>query len=422
MNIKAPRGTEDWLPGRSERLRRLLDIIVHRAQLYGYDEVITPIFEHTELFTRSVGEATDIVQKEMYTFNDKKGRSITLRPEGTASVVRAFLEHQVQAQSQPTKWYYHGPMFRYDKPQAGRLRQFHQFGVEVLGSEAPEVDAEVICLLIDILRDLGLTNYEMHLNSVGCPECRVEYRKALINYIEPFRQQLCADCQRRVDINPLRVLDCKAVGCQDLMSDYPPIYDYLCPHCNQHFSQVQALLETVGVKYELDPGLVRGLDYYTQTAFEIHIKGIGAQSAVGGGGRYNGLVSELGGSPMPGIGFAMGLERLLIALELSGVAMALAPQLDAFICVLDAHNARQGFTLLKELRDAGFRCDQDYNQRGLKAQMRLADKKGARLVIILGEDEIREGTCTIRDMQEKNQETMPRDQVLNYLKSRVGTR
>ncbi|MGE5454772.1 MAG: histidine--tRNA ligase [Methylocystaceae bacterium] len=422
MNIKAPRGTEDWLPGRSERLRRLLDIIVHRAQLYGYDEVITPIFEHTELFTRSVGEATDIVQKEMYTFNDKKGRSITLRPEGTASVVRAFLEHQVQAQSQPTKWYYHGPMFRYDKPQAGRLRQFHQFGVEVLGSEAPEVDAEVICLLIDILRDLGLTNYEMHLNSVGCPECRVEYRKALINYIEPFRQQLCADCQRRVDINPLRVLDCKAVECQDLMSDYPPIYDYLCPHCNQHFSQVQALLETVGVKYELDPGLVRGLDYYTQTAFEIHIKGIGAQSAVGGGGRYNGLVSELGGSPMPGIGFAMGLERLLIALELSGVDMTLAPQLDAFICVLDAHNARQGFTLLKELRDVGFRCDQDYNQRGLKAQMRLADKKGARLVIILGEDEIREGTCTIRDMQEKNQETMPRDQVLNYLKSRVGTR
>ncbi|MGE5379546.1 MAG: histidine--tRNA ligase [Methylocystaceae bacterium] len=418
MSIKAPRGTEDWLPGRSAGLRQLIDTIVNRAEMYGYDEVITPIFEHTELFTRSVGEATDIVQKEMYTFNDKKGRSVTLRPENTASAVRAFLENQVQAQAQPTKWYYHGPMFRYDKPQAGRLRQFHQFGVEVFGSEGPEVDAEVICLLIDILRDLGLGDYELHLNSVGCPECRVAYRQALINYLEPSREKLCADCQRRVDINPLRVLDCKEEECQKLVSGYPPIYDYLCPYCNQHFSQVQALLDAVGVNYTLDPGLVRGLDYYTQTAFEIHIKGIGAQSAVGGGGRYNGLISELGGPPMPGIGFAMGLERLLIAQELSGIDRQLDQGLDAFICVLDPQYAGQGFALLKELRDAGFRCDQDYNQRGLKAQMRFADKRGARQVIMLGEDEIREGTCSIRDMQNKTQETIPRIQVLDYLQKR----
>jgi len=418
MNIKAPRGTEDWLPDRSERFRQLLDLIVGRAELYGYDEVITPIFEHTELFTRSVGESTDIVQKEMYTFNDKKGRSVTLRPEGTASAVRAFLEHQVQAQAQPTKWYYSGPMFRYDKPQAGRLRQFHQFGVEVFGSEGPEVDAEVICLLIDILRDLGLASYELHLNSVGCPECRIAYRQALLNYIEPLRGQLCADCQRRVDINPLRVLDCKEEGCQQLMQGYPPIYDYLCPHCNQHFSQVQALLEAVGVSYELDPGLVRGLDYYSQTAFEIHIKGIGAQSAVGGGGRYNGLIPELGGPEMPGVGFAMGLERLLLALEQSGINLGKSPHLDAFISVLGSEYATQGFALLKELRDAGLRCDQDYNQRGLKAQMRFADKRGARFVIMLGEDEIRDKTCTIRDMQGKTQETIPRTQVLEYLRER----
>jgi len=403
MQVKAPRGTYDILPPDSWQWKNIEKIIQETAHLFGYSEIRTPIFEHTELFERGVGETTDIVTKEMYTFQDKSERSLTLRPEGTASCVRALIEHSIYGGVMPVKWYYSGPMFRYDRPQTGRYRQFHQFGVEVFGSNSPYLDAEVIILLVKILKNLGLDNYELHLNSVGCPVCREYYRRELLAHISPVINQLCPDCQSRYEKNPLRVLDCKVPSCQKAISGFPNIYNSLCDDCRQHYAGVTSMLEYNHINYIHDHNLVRGLDYYTNTAFEIHIPHIGAQSAVGGGGRYNGLVKACGGPDMPGIGFAMGMERLLLAIDtLPGRDMP-ESKLDVFLAVLDEEYTFQAMQVLENLRNANLRADRDYNGRSMKAQMKFADKLGARIVVLMGKDEIESGSFTIRNMNTREQ-------------------
>ncbi len=403
MLTKAPRGTYDILPQDSIKWQYIESIMKETAEIFGYREIRVPIFEHTELFQRGVGETTDIVSKEMYTFNDKSGRSLTLRPEGTASCVRALIEHSSYAGLLPVKWYYMGPMFRYDRPQTGRYRQFHQFGAETFGSNNPYLDGEVIMLLLEILARLGLEEYELHLNSVGCPQCRGRYRQKLIDYIQPYQDNLCPDCQARYINNPLRVLDCKNEACHQAIEGYPTLADHLCENCLEHYEPVSYTLAQQGILFIHDDGLVRGLDYYTNTAFEIHIPGIGAQSAVGGGGRYNGLVEQCGGPDLPGIGFALGLERLLLAVEKKGEMLLPPPEIDVFVAVMDSAYEAQGMKILQALRGAGIKAEKDYNQRKARAQMKFADKIGARLVLFLGEEEVQKGFVTLRNMRSKEQ-------------------
>jgi len=405
MQIKAPRGTYDILPNDSAKWQYIEKIMKDTAEIYGYREIRTPIFEHTELFERSVGESTDIVTKEMYTFVDKARRSLTLRPEGTASCVRAFIEHGVYSGLMPVKWYYNGPMFRYDRPQTGRYRQFHQFGVEVFGSSSPYADAEVIMLLAEIMTRLKLTDYELHINSVGCSLCRNAYQQKLIDYITPLRAALCRDCQLRYSKNPLRVLDCKTKSCQEAIEGFPTIYDSLCAECREHYSAVRDVLEHSNVSYIHDDNLVRGLDYYTNTAFEVHLPGIGAQSAVGGGGRYSGLVAECGGPDIPGVGFALGMERLLLAVEtLTDVDLNRSQSgVDVFIAVMDDKYEPQAVRILHQLRQADIKAEKDYVGRSARAQMKYADKLGARVVVLLGEEEVLKGFFTLRNMQNGEQ-------------------
>lgn len=403
MQVKAPRGTYDILPDDSARWQHVEKVLRDTAAVFAYREIRTPIFEHTELFERGVGETTDIVTKEMYTFQDKSERSLTLRPEMTASCVRAFIEHSVYGGTLPVKWYYTGPMFRYDRPQTGRFRQFHQFGVEVFGSNSPSIDAEVIMLLIEILSRLELNEYELHLNSVGCPKCREIYRQKLIEHITPVKDSLCRDCQTRYQQNPLRVLDCKNEACHQAIKGYPTLLTYLCDECADHYLRVKETLSKNGVSYLHDDNLVRGLDYYTNTAFEIHIPGIGAQSAVGGGGRYNGLVKECGGPDMPGIGFAMGIERLLLAVDMLADKNPLPVETDVFVAVMDPEYEAEGIKVLNKLRKAGIKADKDYNDRSGKAQMKYANKLGARVVVLIGKDEVEKGSYTLRNMQNKQQ-------------------
>jgi len=405
MELKAPRGTYDVLPPDTAKWQYVEGVLRDTARLFGYSEVRTPIFEHTELFERGVGDTTDIVTKEMYTFEDKAKRSLTLRPEGTASCVRALIEHSVYGGIMPVKWYYSGPMFRYDRPQAGRYRQFSQFGVEVFGSHSPFVDAEVIMLLAKVLQRLGLDGYELHLNSVGCPKCREIHRQKLVEHIAPVKDRLCHDCQARLAKNPLRVIDCKVRACQEAIAGFPTIYDHLCEPCHAHYAQVKTVLGENDIVFIQDHNLVRGLDYYTNTAFEIHIPQIGAQSAIGGGGRYNGLIQAIGGPDLPGIGFAVGLERLLLALEtLPGAACAGEEgRLQVFLAVQDDKYSPLAMHLLDRIRSAGIISDRDYNQRSMKAQMKYADKMGARIVVVLGEAELARGTLVVRDMRSREQ-------------------
>ena len=417
MQVKAPRGTYDIMPDDIYKWHQMEQIIRRTAATFGYAEIRTPIFEHTELFERGVGDTTDIVSKEMYTFQDRSNRSLTLRPENTASCVRAFIEHSVAGGVLPVKWYYMGPMFRYDRPQAGRYRQFHQFGVEAFGSNNPAMDAEVITLVLEILANLGLHEYELHLNSVGCPQCREVYRQKLIEHIRPVKDKLCNDCQSRFEKNPLRVLDCKVASCQEAIVGFPNMYDYLCPECSEHYNRVRSILTEAGISYIHDNQLVRGLDYYTNTAFEIMIPLIGAQSSVAGGGRYNGLVKECGGPDMPGVGFAMGMERLLLAMNNLENNMNDPKQIDVFLALLDEKYETQAMNLLSGLRRAGIRADRDYNQRSTKAQMKYADKMGARLVILLGEDEIQRGVVTIRDMQTRQQSEVANETLIAAIKA-----
>ena len=403
MLTNAPRGTKDILPdsvGEWNYVEGKIRDLCHR---YGYQEIRTPMFEHTELFQRGIGDGTDVVDKEMSTFGDRGRRSIPLRPENTASAVRAYLQNKLYGDSSLVKLFYIGSMFRYDRPQAGRMREFHQFGIEALGEENPMVDAEVILVAIDFLQSLGLQGLELALNSVGCPKCRAEYRKALQDYFRPHLDDLCEDCRDRFERSPLRILDCKVDAEKPYMADAPKITDYLCDDCRNHFEQVQACLRAVGVDFMLDPRLVRGLDYYTKTAFEVKYPPLGAQSAVAGGGRYEGLIEEIGGKPTPAVGFATGLERVLLALEKQELLPQQDKRIDAFIVALGEAAQGPAFKLLTELRRAGLTAGMDYAGRSMKAQMKQANKAGARFALILGEDEVKEACVQLKDMAKSEQ-------------------
>ena len=398
MLTTVPRGTKDILPEVSGYWHYVEQTVREVCRLYAYQEIRTPIFEHTELFLRGIGETTDIVEKEMYTFNDRKGRSITLRPENTAAVVRAYLENKLYAEAQPTKLFYIGPMFRYDKPQAGRFRQFHQFGIEAIGSKGPAIDAEIIMLAVQFLRRLGLQDLTLYLNSVGCPECRPIYRTKLQDFLQDKRAELCHDCQSRFERNPMRILDCKHETCTKLSQDAPHMADCLCDECNSHFEQLKTLLTAAEIDYKLNPRLVRGLDYYTKTAFEIQYAPLGAQSAVCGGGRYDGLIAECGGQPTPGIGFAIGLERVMLALEKQALLPEINGNIDVFVAPLGIQAQGIAFKLLCKLRQAGIVADMDFMDRGLKAQMKHANKNQARFAAIIGEDEAVQNKIMLKNM------------------------
>ena len=418
MLTNAPRGTKDILPDSVGDWNYVEGEIRELCRRFGYSEIRTPIFEHTELFQRGIGEGTDVVDKEMYTFTDRGDRSITLRPENTASAVRAYLQNKLYAESNLVKLFYIGSMFRYDRPQAGRMREFHQFGVEALGEANPAVDAEVILLAMSLLEGLGLKDLELSINSVGCPKCRSKYRTMLQDFFRDKLDDLCEDCRSRFDRSPLRILDCKKDSDKPYMADAPKITDCLCDECSDHFAKLKEHLANAGISFQHDPRLVRGLDYYTKTAFEIKYPPLGAQSAVAGGGRYDGLIEEMGGSPTPAVGFATGLERLLLALESQNLLPEKNRSVDAYVVALLGEAAQsEGFKLLNNLRKAGLSAAMDFAGRSMKAQMKQANKLGARYALILGDDEIAEGVVMLRSMSDSQQEKVALAEVIGKIKA-----
>lgn len=417
MLTNAPRGTKDILPDTVGDWNYVEGEIRELCRRFGYSEIRTPIFEHTELFQRGIGEGTDVVDKEMYTFTDRGERSITLRPENTASAVRAYLQNKLYAQSNLVKLFYIGSMFRYDRPQAGRMREFHQFGVEALGEANPAVDAEVILLAMNLLESLGLKDLELSINSVGCPKCRSKYRTMLQDFFRDKLEDLCEDCRSRFERSPLRILDCKKDSDKPYMADAPKITDCLCEECAEHFAKLKELLTSAGISFTHDPRLVRGLDYYTKTAFEIKYPPLGAQSAVAGGGRYDGLIEEMGGNPTPAVGFATGLERLLLALESQNLLPEKNRTVDAYVVALGEAAQAEGFKLLNSLRQQGLSAAMDFAGRSMKAQMKQANKLGAKYSVILGEDEIAEGVVMLRSMEDSSQAKVPMNQVAEKIKA-----
>ena len=417
MLTNAPRGTKDILPDTVGDWNYVEGEIRELCRRFGYSEIRTPIFEHTELFQRGIGEGTDVVDKEMYTFTDRGERSITLRPENTASAVRAYLQNKLYAQSNLVELFYIGSMFRYDRPQAGRMREFHQFGVEALGEANPAVDAEVILLAMNLLEGLGLKDLELSINSVGCPKCRSKYRTMLQDFFRDKLEDLCEDCRSRFERSPLRILDCKKDSDKPYMADAPKITDCLCEECADHFAKLKELLTSAGISFTHDPRLVRGLDYYTKTAFEIKYPPLGAQSAVAGGGRYDGLIEEMGGNPTPAVGFATGLERLLLALESQNLLPEKNRSVDAYVVALGETAQAEGFKLLNSLRQQGLSAAMDFAGRSMKAQMKQANKLGAKYSVILGEDEIAEGVVMLRSMEDSSQAKVPMNQVAEKIKA-----
>lgn len=411
--LTAPRGTSDILPADARRWAALEAAFREICALYGYGEIRTPVFEHTEVFARGIGTYTDVVSKEMYTFEDRGGRSLTLRPEGTAGVMRAYLEHNLSAEAQPVKLFYTGPMFRYERPQAGRARQFHHLGVECVGSADPALDAEVIALFAAVLRRIGLSEYTILLNSIGCPKCRPQYVQRLRQALAPVSDSLCSSCRDRLERNPLRVLDCKREECRNLTADAPSILDSLCDECDRHFQQVRAYLDDMDMQYAITPRLVRGLDYYTRTVFEFVSPRLGAQDALGGGGRYDGLVETLGGPPTPGIGFAAGMERLLLASE--GGEEPTTAAFDVYVATLGDAGRRTGVALAEKLRRAGLRVELDYMARSLKGQMRQANRLNVPVVLIVGDDEAAAGTVQLRDMRTGEERAVSAEDIVEVL-------
>lgn len=397
--ITAPRGTRDVLPEESRAWQILEEKLRGLAHRFGFSEIRFPTFEEVALFDRGVGDTTDVVQKEMYDFYDKGDRHIALRPEGTASVVRSFIEHSLHAKGLPLKVYYIAPNFRYEKPQAGRLREHHQFGVEYFGAADATADAEVISLAATMLRELGIENTELHLNSCGCRECRKAYHEALTKYFSTKTDELCPTCNERLSRNPMRILDCKSEICKRISKDAPKITDFLCDDCLAHFEKLKTCLSEIGIEYTLDPMLVRGLDYYTNTVFEFVSKNLGAQSTVCGGGRYNGLVESLGGPSTPGLGFGCGIERLMLTLEAEGKLEnpKLCP--DIFIAYAEDLSEIVSHKLVYELRALGVTAERDTTGRSLKAQMKYASKLGARYSVVIGGNELSEGKITIKNME-----------------------
>ncbi|MBM7554656.1 histidine--tRNA ligase [Thalassobacillus pellis] len=423
MNIKGPRGTQDILPGNSEQWQYVESTLMELCKRYNYKEIRTPIFEQTELFQRSVGDTTDIVQKEMYTFTDRGDRSLTLRPEGTASVVRSFVQNKVFGQpSQPTKYFYIGPMFRYERPQQGRMRQFYQFGIEALGSADPAIDAEVLALALNSYQELGLKSLKLVINSLGDNESRQQHREALIAHFAPYRTELCQDCQTRLDKNPLRVLDCKKDRDHPAMESAPSVLDYLNDYSRNYFNKVKVYLDTMGIDYVVDKNLVRGLDYYNHTAFEImsDAEGFGAITTLSGGGRYNGLVEEMGGPETPGIGFAMSIERLLMALEAEGIQLPIDDTLDCYFVAMGDEAKTETVRLAYLLRKNGIQVDKDYLDRKLKAQFKSADRLKAKYVIVLGEQELAENKANVKKMTTGEQIEVSLDELVSYLKKELG--
>lgn len=418
MRYRRPRGTNDITPAEVGRWQRAEEVYRSLCRAYRYEEIRTPIFEQTELFLRAVGPETDIVSKEMYTFEDRGGRSLTLRPEGTAPVVRAFLENNLQGQDRErlVKLYYIAPIFRYDRPQAGRYRQHHQCGAEALGSANPAVDAEIISLALAFYRALGIPQVTLLLNSVGCPLCRPRHLAGLKAHVEPRLTEMCEDCKRRYTDNPLRLLDCKSPVCREITTGAPAAVETLCAECAEHFAAVQAALQALHIPFTLEPRIVRGLDYYTRTAFEFVAPGLGAQDSIGGGGRYDGLVEQCGGPPTPAVGIGIGLERVLIAQE---AALQKSPPLTplpaeqrvregVFLVALGEEAWTSALALCQDLRRAGQTAEVDYRRRSLRAQLRFADAENYRWAALLGEEEVAEGTITLRDLMSGEQETLPR--------------
>ena len=403
-NIKAIKGTKDTLPSESYKLQYIEQAALDTAKAYGFHEMRTPVFEYTELFDRSVGETTDVVQKEMYTFNDKGDRSITLRPEGTAGAVRAFLEHGLFNEPLPQKVCYLTSCYRYEKPQAGRLREFHQFGIECFGAASPIADAEIIALANSYFNFIGIEKLAVEINSIGCPECRKKYSEALKAYFEDRKGDLCETCLSRLERNPMRILDCKSPVCSEIASGAPVVLDYICDDCRDHFEKLKQYLEVLGISYTVNPQIVRGLDYYTRTVFEFvsldeKTKGL----VLGGGGRYDGLIEELGGASMPACGFAMGLERLLLAMEESGIPFPEAPKCNLSIVSAGENALLKALSLSAELRSQGYSVNIDTVGRSIKAQMKYANKINSEFTVVIGDNELQNGTAMLKCMEDGTQ-------------------
>lgn len=400
---KKIKGTEDVLPKDSYRWQFVEDVMRKESAAYGFKEIRTPVFEHTELFARGVGQTTDVVQKEMYTFDTKGGESVTLRPEGTAGAARAVLEHGLVNDSLPIKASYFVSCYRYEKPQAGRLREFHQFGLECYGTQSPVADAELICAAQSIFDRLGIKQLRLEINSIGCPTCRAEYHKALKEYFYGYKDELCETCNSRLEKNPMRILDCKSPVCSKIAQGAPKITDYLCDECKEHFASVQKYLDAAGVEYTVNPTIVRGLDYYTKTVFEFVTDFIGAQGTVCGGGRYDGLIEELGGKHLPSLGFAMGIERLLMLMDKQGIEIPQPSTCDLYVAVMGESASLKSFEIIKAVRSCGLIAETDIVGRGLRAQMKYADKIGAKFSMVLGDNEIEHGKAVIKNMSSGEQ-------------------
>lgn len=400
---KKIKGTEDVLPKDSYRWQFVEDVMRKESAAYGFKEIRTPVFEHTELFARGVGQTTDVVQKEMYTFDTKGGESVTLRPEGTAGAARAVLEHGLVNDSLPIKASYFVSCYRYEKPQAGRLREFHQFGLECYGTQSPVADAELICVAQSIFDRLDIKQLRLEINSIGCPTCRAEYHKALKEYFYGYKDELCETCNSRLEKNPMRILDCKSPVCSKIAQGAPKITDYLCDECKEHFASVQKYLDAAGVEYTVNPTIVRGLDYYTKTVFEFVTDFIGAQGTVCGGGRYDGLIEELGGKHLPSLGFAMGIERLLMLMDKQGIEIPKPSTCDLYVAVMGESASLKSFEIIKAVRSCGLIAETDVVGRGLRAQMKYADKIGAKFSMVLGDNEIEQGKAVIKNMSSGEQ-------------------
>ncbi len=420
MAIQIPRGTQDILPGQSEKWQYVEQVAREMCRVFQYQEIRTPMFESTELFIRGVGDSTDIVQKEMYTFADKSDRSLTLRPEGTAPVARAYVENKLFGLvQQPVKLFYLAPIFRYERPGAGRYRQHHQFGVEALGSDDPAIDAEIISLAVGFFEKLGLRNLRVAINSLGDKESRTEHRTALIEHFKPRIDEFCSDCKRRLEQNPLRILDCKVDHSHELMATAPSILDYLNAYSADYFAKVQHYLLDMNVTTVLDPTLVRGLDYYNHTVFEVMFdsKGFGANATLSGGGRYNGLIEQLDGPETSGIGFGLGIERLLLALEAEGITLPIEQVVDCYFVSFGEAAERQTVTLLHQLRRAGLSAERDYQKRKPKAQLKSADRLQARYCVMLGDDELAENQLTVKNMKTSEQVKVGMSELVSFLQN-----
>lgn len=413
--INIPKGTKDVLPQEAYKWHYVENVARQTAKDFCASEIRTPTFEHTELFLRGVGDTTDIVNKEMYTFEDKGGRSITLKPEGTAGVARAFIENSLYAGVQPTKMYYITPVFRYEKPQAGRLREHHQFGVEYYGSDSPYADVEVMMIAKTFFNRLGITKLKLNINSIGCRECRKKYNEALKDYLRSNLDKMCPTCRERFDKNPLRILDCKEEGCRAITANAPVILDYLCDDCRAHHESVCSQLSLLGIDYEVNPHIVRGLDYYTRTVFEFISYDIGAQSTVCGGGRYNNLIEEVGGKPCPAVGFGMGLERLLLTMESLGLPFGQEDVPDVYIAPLCDEAKDEAMLIANTLRIAGISCDTDLLGRSFKAQLKYVNKKGARYMIVIGTDEMASGVYAVKNLLSGSSEQVKKADLAAYL-------